>query len=130
MYVKFLDSIGVATSKLTCLNPSDEYIKSFWKRFDEKPFEHGCAALAGRELLSSIRSKYISDALSITYSVDNIVFWEAHTEDEEAHFWRMWKPLVKMNGDDNQLVDVAKNEISRHVKYWDDLLEFISLNAA
>lgn len=121
LYRRFLSTMGVEVQALRVAAPTRAYIDSFEERFEDVDFFRPCAALAGRELLSSIRSDLIRVALHSRYGVGDVGFWNAHIEDEEAHFWRMWTPLTELGGDESVLVSAAMDEIDRHVGFWDDL---------
>ncbi len=121
LYKNFLKTIGVDINTLTIATPTTAYIESFWTRFGDADFSVACAALAGRELLSSIRSEIIREALRSQYGVEDVRFWNAHIEDEEIHFWHMWTPLTELGADQSTLLAGAKEEIRRHVGFWDDL---------
>ncbi len=130
LYKSFLRTIGVDINALTVAAPTTAYIDSFWVRFDDANFFTACAALAGRELLSSIRSEIIGVALETQYEIKDVRFWDAHIEDEEAHFWRMWTPLTELGANESTLLSGAKGEICRHVGFWDDLRSHYAAKAA
>lgn len=130
LYKAFLKTLGVDPRSLQIAVPTEAYIQSFWSRFDDANFAMSCAALAGRELLSSIRSDIIRQALQSEYGIDDVRFWDAHIEDEEKHFWLMWTPLTELGSDPDQLLAGAKNEINRHVRFWDDLTDQYAMKAA
>lgn len=130
LYHRFLATMGVEVRVLKVAAPTRAYIDSFRERFGNADFSRSCAALAGRELLSSIRSDLIRVALHSRYGVEDVGFWNAHVEDEEAHFWRMWTPLTELGPDESALVSAAMDEIERHVGLWDDLRNYSVAQAA
>lgn len=121
LYKRFLTTIGVEVKAFMITAPTTAYIDSFRARFRDVDLSRSCAALAGHELLSSIHSDLIRVALYSRYGVDDLGFWNAHIENEETHFWRMWTPLTELGADESTLVSAAMNEIERHVGFWDDL---------
>ena len=53
---------------------SNTDIDSFRERFADADFSRSCVALAGRELLSSIRSDLIRVALHVRYGIEDLGF--------------------------------------------------------
>ncbi|SDC47850.1 hypothetical protein SAMN04488112_108167 [Melghirimyces thermohalophilus] len=118
MYKEFLDDIQVDTKSLVPNPITTEYNDSFFIRFRDRSFEEATSALAGRELLSSIRSNIISESLINQYNFNKVKFWRAHEEPEEEHFRSMWNALTQSYTNFEDLEKAAREEISEHVRYW------------
>ena len=119
----FLSRVGVDPDNVKPTTATIAYLRSFNERFSPASFEMAVAALAGRELLASYRSKIILSALLTTYKVQDVTFWNAHVEAEEEHFRAMWKPLMVLTKDEPKLLKAAQGEIDRHIQFWDDLYQ-------
>lgn len=117
LYKQFLDDIDVGTASLSPTKITTDYNDSFFVRFRDRSFEEATSALAGRELLSSIRSNIISESLINKYGFDRVEFWRAHEEPEEEHFRSMWDALTQSYDNFEALEDAAREEIFEHVKY-------------
>lgn len=127
MYKSFLDSMQIDTEYLKPLSITTDYNESFSKRYHSRTFEEATCALAARELLSSIRSKIIGDALQNNYNFENVEFWRAHEESEEEHFQSLWNALTDLNPNYESLTEAAKVEIYEHVKYFDNLYTYYQI---
>lgn len=119
----FLSQVGIDPDNIKPTTATIAYLRSFNERFSPASFEMAVAALAGRELLASYRSKIILGALQTTYKVHDVTFWNAHVEPEEEHFRAMWEPLMILTKDEPKLLRAAQGEIDRHVQFWDDVYQ-------
>lgn len=81
---------GIETASLSPIRVTEDHNGSFFVRHEDRSFEEATAALAGRELLSSIRSRVISESLINLYDFDRVRFWRVREEPEEEHFRSMW----------------------------------------
>lgn len=129
-YRHFLANIGAELQGLRIAPPTATYIEAFRIRSRDRGLSQFWAALAGCELLASLSNDLVLIALHSRYGVEDVGFWNAHIEDEEAHFWRMWTPLTELGADESVLVSAAMDEIERHVGLWDDLRNYSVAQAA
>jgi len=122
----FLKHLGVTNlAGIKPLKITTEYCDSFITRYMrlDKTGEEALAALAGRELVAPARNRISIDALSSKYSVSKgLEFFALHEELEEEHFKGLWEAVTKdYAGDTYELVKAAKDEITFHVHFWDDV---------
>ncbi len=122
----FLHHLGVTdTESITALPITTEYSRSFIDRYmhPSKTGEEALAALAGRELVAPARNRISIDALSEKYGIkDGLEFFSLHEELEVEHFKGLWDAVTKdYTGDPTQLTQAAHDEITLHVKFWDEL---------
>ncbi|WP_165495294.1 iron-containing redox enzyme family protein [Actinomadura roseirufa] len=126
MAVAFLRALGVAEpSAIKALPVTDAYSASFPRRYLDpgRLGEEALAALAGREIVAPARNRLTIDALSRHYGVTaGLEFFGLHEELEVEHFKSLWDALVKgYLADESLLVDAARNEITEHVAFWDEV---------
>jgi pyrroloquinoline quinone (PQQ) biosynthesis protein C len=122
----FLKHLGV--TNLAAIKPlaiTTAYCDSFITRYisPSKTGEEALAALAGRELVAPARNRISIDTLSANYSLtEGLEFFTLHEELEVEHFKGLWEAVTKdYPGDTDELVKAAKDEITLHVKFWDDV---------
>ncbi len=126
MCVTFLHNLGV--TDLAAIKPlplTTAYTNSFIERYmsPNKTGEEALAALAGRELVAPARNRISIDALSEKYGVkEGLAFFSLHEELEVEHFKGLWDAVTKgYQGDTSQLAKAAFDEVTLHVKFWDDV---------
>ncbi len=126
MCKKFLHHLGVTdTAAIKPLPITTAYSTSFIDRYmrPEKGGEEALAALAGRELVTPTRNRISIDALSQHYGIkEGLEFFSLHEELEVEHFKGLWDAVTRdYQGNVRGLVENAREEITLHVKFWDDL---------
>lgn len=126
MCKKFLYHLGVTdTAAIKPLPITTAYSSSFINRYirPDKLGEEALAVLAGRELVAPARNRISIDALSEHYGVkEGLEFFSLHEELEEEHFKGLWDAVTRdYQGDTRMLVEAAREEITLHMKFWDDL---------
>lgn len=126
MCVRFLRRLGI--SDLASIQPIPQtraYTDSFAERYmcTDRSGEEALAALAGRELVAPRRNRITIDAFSQIYGIkDDLEFFSLHEELEVEHFKGLWDAVSKTYaGNPEQLVAAAKDEISHHVRFWDEV---------
>lgn len=124
MCVKLLHTLGIAAPE--ALEPAPEtivYSDSFITRYmdPDRSGEETLAALAGREIVAPARNRMTIDALTKHYNITSgLEFFNLHEELEVQHFKSLWAALVKgYPAEAEHLIDAARNEIRRHVAFWD-----------
>jgi hypothetical protein len=126
----FLSALGVEPMSLTATPETIRYCDSFAARYLDPrvPAEHGLAALAGREAVSAERNRRTIEALRGHYGITSgLEFLDLHLGLEDDHLEMLLKALER--GYRVILTDLEKpalEEISRHVRFWDEIYDVFS----
>lgn len=100
------------------------YIDHFAETYmaPDRTSEEASAALAGRELVAPKRNLMTIQALQEKYGIHEALdFFHLHAELEFEHFLGLWGAVAAQSEQDRRLVEAAKDEIVRHVQFWDDV---------
>jgi pyrroloquinoline quinone (PQQ) biosynthesis protein C len=123
---RFMAAIGVPdVASIEPLQVTLEYAEHFPRRYltPEEPGERALAALAARELVAPERNRMTIDAFSRHYGItEGLEFFELHEELENEHFRGLWNAVVQAAPVEvDSLLQAARDEIVRHVAFWDDV---------
>ncbi len=137
MYLGLLRKLGVSDHDLreTQKSPTTSaYEQSFFDRFgaETETFADSVIALSGRELFASIRNGFLIEHLR-PYGVEDDKWLTAHEELELAHFYDAIRSFLipdMHESEAQRMIGLAREEIDRHVAYWDDLWEDARASAA
>jgi len=100
------------------------YIDHFAETYmaPDRTSEEAIAALAGRELAAPKRNLMTIEAFQEKYGIhEDLEFFHLHAELEVEHFLGLWGAVATQSEQDRRLVEAAKDEIVRHVRFWDDV---------
>lgn len=125
---RFMAAIGVPDiESVDPLPVTLEYGEHFLRRYliPEEPGERALAALAARELVAPERNRMTIDAFQRRYGItEGLEFFELHEELENEHFHGLWSAVVQAAPRDvDGLLRAARDEIVRHVAFWDDVAD-------
>jgi hypothetical protein len=130
MYRELLAGLGLSDQEIGAMAESDatrRYKHSFLQRFGigEENFEEAVIALSGRELFASVRNRFISESLR-KYGIGPCRWLEVHETLELEHFRDAIRPFLTRCDNTPATIDrmltLIKDEIDRHIRYWDALL--------
>lgn len=130
IYRNFLARIGLTETEINMMQKSEatrKYESSFMQEFgtNSRNFFDSMTALSGRELFASVRNSYVKDYLLAPDEVISAKWWTLHEELEVRHFQSAIRPVIKFCSLDksklNGMFELIKDEIDRHIKYWDML---------
>jgi pyrroloquinoline quinone (PQQ) biosynthesis protein C len=123
---RFMAAIGVPD--VTAIEPLPvtlAYGDHFLRRYltPEEPGERALAALAARELVAPERNRLTIEAFRDRYGITGgLEFFELHEELEREHFRGLWNAVVQAApAEVDGLLGAARDEIVRHVAFWDDV---------
>jgi len=128
MCLRFMAAIGVPdVSAIEPLPATLDYGEHFPRRYltAEETGERALAALAARELVAPERNRMTIDALTGRYGITaGLEFFELHEELEYEHFCGLWNAVVQAApAEVDGLLAAARDEIVRHVVFWDDVAD-------
>ena|SRR5437763_4377884 len=123
---RFLQRLGVTDClSIRPVAVTSAYTDSFIERYacSDRTGEEALAALAGREMVAPRRNRITIDALGQAYGIrDGLEFFSLHEELEEEHFKGLWEAVSRyVDHGLDRLVLAAKDEISGHLRFWDDV---------
>lgn len=130
-YLKFLFDLGFSSEDVEKLEPNAAtriYSASFFKSYQYRDhvFFEMVAAIAGREMLASMRNAHAIKTYFLRYGIQAKPWWGLHEEVEYDHFHSEIGPVLKVwRQTDRPAADLYQpmwTEIDRHMEYWDELL--------
>lgn len=123
--VQFLKALGIdEPHAILPLPHTTAYKEHFAELYlgSEHSGEEALAALAGRELVAPKRNRLTIDAFQQRYGISHALeFFHLHEELEVEHFRGLWDAVASQSAKDRALVEAAKDQIVRHVRFWDDV---------
>ncbi|AXE87409.1 iron-containing redox enzyme family protein [Streptomyces sp. Go-475] len=123
--VQFLKVLGVDNPRdVLPLPHTTAYENHFAELYmsPERSGDEALAALAGRELVAPKRNRLTIDAFQEKYGItESLEFFHLHEELEVEHFRGLWGAVATQSEKDRRLVEAAKDQIVRHVRFWDDV---------
>ncbi|MCZ7430961.1 iron-containing redox enzyme family protein [Streptomyces sp. WMMC1477] len=123
--LQFLKVIGVDNPQaIEPLPVTTAYENHFAELYlaPERTGQESLAALAGRELVAPLRNRLTLDAFQDRYGItESLEFFHLHEELEVEHFRGLWGAVATRSEKDRKLVEAAKDQIVRHVRFWDDV---------
>ena len=123
--LQFLKVIGIDNPRaIRPLPHTTAYENHFAELYmsPERSGEEALAALAGRELVAPKRNRLTIDAFEGQYGItQSLEFFHLHEELEVEHFRGLWGAVASQSAKDRDLVEAAKDQIRRHVRFWDDI---------
>jgi hypothetical protein len=132
MYRRFLKDMGLTDDAIDSTVKSEAtrwYINSFRHEFGDGPdnFFEAVSAISGRELLASLRNSFIIEHFLTPRGIAPFEWLTVHEELELEHFRTAIRPIIQRCAHQqarlDHVVKVMKEEIERHVRYWDLLFE-------